>query len=97
MTGESTVKLNINPTSWFVEIANTGRLLTLLGMKHKYETILKLLTKINCELSKREEISIQLKRYFDNFEFVSLLEKFSKIFGAIDVASKYLKNEKADV
>jgi len=41
----------LNPTCW------VGRLLTVLGMKHSYITILKLLTTINLQSSHREEIA----------------------------------------
>ena len=33
----------------------------------------------------------------NEIEFVSLLEKFSNIFGAIDMALKYLQNEKEKI
>lgn len=94
VTGESTVTLKkLNPTRW------AGRLLTVLGMKHNYATILKLLTKINLQSSKKDEIAeaFQLKKNIEQFEFVFLLVLFSRILGAIDVASKCLQNEKADL
>ncbi len=94
VTGESTVTLKeLNPTRW------AGRLLTVLGMKHNYITIIKLLTTINLQSSKREEIAeaLQLKRSIENFEFVFLLAIFSKLLGAIDLALNYLQYDKADL
>ena len=94
VTGESTVTLKkLNPTRW------AGRVLSLLGLKMNYCTILKLLTTINLQSGKREEKdeSMRLKKSIEKFEFVFLLVMFSKILGAIDIASKYLQNEKADL
>ena len=78
----------LNPTR------SAGRLLTILGMKHNYITILKLLPKINLQSSKREDTAeaLQLKRSIEYFEFVFLLVIiFSKNLGAIDLALKYLQ------
>jgi len=41
--------------------------------------------------------TLQLKRSIEDFEFVFLLVVFSKILGAIDLVSKYLQYEKADL
>jgi len=52
VTGESTATLKeLNPTRW------AGRLLIVLGTMHNYITIVKLLTTINLQTSKRVEVA----------------------------------------
>ena len=57
------------------------------------------MTVINLQSSKREEIAeaLQLKRSIENFEFVFLLDIFSKLLGAIDLTLNYLEYDKADL
>lgn len=94
VTGESTVTLKkLNPSRW------AGRAQSLLGMKINYFNTLKLLTTINLTSRKKEEKdeSLRLRKSIEHFEFVFLLVMFSKILGAIDVASKYLQNKNTDL
>ena len=50
-------------------------------------------------MRKKEEKdeSLRLRKSIENFEFVFLLVMFSKIFGAIDAASKYLQKKNTDL
>jgi len=58
-----------------------------------YHIYYKLLTAINLQSSKREEIAeaLQLTRSIQNVERVFLLAIFSQLLGAIDLALNYLQ------
>jgi hAT family C-terminal dimerisation region len=93
-TGESEVTLKrLNPTRW------SGRLTSLMGVKHRYPDVLKALTHIilmQHNKDERDEAS-RLKKCIERLEFVFLLVVMTKILGEINVASQYLQNKDADL
>jgi hypothetical protein len=94
ITGESEVTLKkLNPTRW------AGRLMSVMGMKHRYADVMKSLTRlilVNANKDEREEAS-RLKKHIECFEFVLHIVIMSKILGQINIVSQCLQSKDADI
>ena len=93
-TGESDITLKkLNPTRW------SGRLTTVMGIKHRYQDVMKSLSQIILLSANKDERSeaMRLKKTLERFEFVLLVVVMSKILGAVNVASQYFQHNDADL
>ena len=94
ITGESEITLKkLNPTRW------AGRLMSVMGIKHRYADVMKSLTRlilVNASKDEREEAS-RLKKHVECFEFVLHIVIMTKILGEINIASQYLQSKDADI
>lgn len=94
ITNESETTLKrLNPTRW------AGRLLSCMAIKLRFSDVVKALTKIHLESSKKDEReqAISLKQKIENFEFVFLLSLVTKLLSGINLTSKILQSEDIDI
>lgn len=94
VTGESQITLKkLNPTRW------AGRLMSIMGIKHRYVDVMKSLTRLilgNGHRDEREEAA-RLKKQIECFEFVLHIVIMAKILAEINTASQYLQSKDADI